>query len=157
MYLHGANGKGDINSISPNFFVDKVFTERGNDYTNNLTDHMINTICEFTKNRPVYLVRPTPEIKQHVPNTMFRSLALNNKASITIRRDEYIKRQEAAFKMQDEAIERCGAKMLDPTPYLCDSKYCYGDIDGIPLYYDDDHLSSYGSEIISPIYDEVFQ
>lgn len=35
--------------------------------------------------------------------------------------------------------------------------YCYGDIDGIPLYFDDDHLSSYGSEVISPIYDEVFK
>lgn len=59
--------------------------------------------------------------------------------------------------MQDTAAERCGAKILNPLPYLCDTEYCHGDIDGIPVYYDDDNLNSYGSEVISTIYDEIFQ
>jgi hypothetical protein len=40
---------------------------------------------------------------------------------------------------------------------MCDNEYCYGESHGIPLYFDDDHLSRYGSELISPIYDEVFK
>lgn len=97
-------------------------------------------------------------MKKNVTITMFRSLTLNNKRnSVQITRDEYNQRHITAFKTQDTAVNQCGAKILNPTPYFCDSEYCYGDIDGVPLYFDDDHLSSYGSEVISPIYDEVFK
>lgn len=157
--LHGGNeDEDDSKSSIPRKFVDKVFTARDDDYRANLTGHSIDTICEFAQNNPVYLVRPTPEVKKHVPLTMFRSLTLSGKAaSVKITRDEYDQRHITAFKMQDEAVKQCGVKILNPLPYLCDNKYCYGDIDGIPLYFDDDHLSSYGSSIVSPIYDEVFK
>lgn len=156
--LYGLNEDKDFQSTHPVRFVDKVFSERNDEYRSNLSAHMIDTICEFTKSNPVYLLRPTPELRKNVPITMFKSLTLNgNSDSIKITRNEYNQRQNLAFKMQDEAAERCGAKVLDPTPYLCDSEYCYGDIEGTPLYFDDDHLSIYGSKVISPIYDEVFK
>lgn len=139
----------------PVIFVDKEFNERNNDYKNNITNHMVDTICEFSKNNPVYLTRPIPELKIDVPKAMFRSSNRSLK-HVKIMRDEYNQRQAVAFNMQDTAVKRCGATILDPIPFLCDSKYCYGDINGIPLYFDDDHLSSYGSKLISPIYDEVF-
>ena len=148
----------DNDSELPKSFVEKVFMKRDKEYLDNMTGHMVDTICEFTKTNPVYLVRPTPEMKKDVPETMLRSVMLNNKGeSIKVTRDEYDQRQLVAFKMQEDAAHRCGAKILNPISYFCDDKYCYGDIDGIPLYYDDDHLSSYGSEVISPIYDEVFK
>lgn len=154
----GANENKDYQSSAPERFVDEVFSKRDNGYLNNITGHMVDTICEFAKNHPVYLVRPTPEIKQHVPNTMFRALTLNSKKdSIRIPIEEYNERHRVAFKMQDEAVQRCGVKILDPTSYTCDDEYCYGDINGTPLYFDDNHLSSYGSKVISPIYDEVFK
>ena len=119
---------------------------------------MISTICEFTKKNPVYLVKPTPEMVQNVPIAMLASLTLSgNTNTVKIPIDEYKKRHNFAFKIQEDAVKICGAKILDPTTYLCDKNYCYGDINGIPLYFDDDHLSSYGSELISPIYDEVFK
>ncbi len=156
--LYGSNENKDFHLDSPARFVDKVFSERSDEYRNNLTGHMINTICEFSQNNPVYLVRPTPEMIKNIPLVMFRSLTVSGTPTkIKITRDEYNQRQGTAFKMQDEAVQRCGVKVLDPLPYLCDSNYCYGDIGGIPLYYDDDHLSSYGSGVIAPIYDEVFE
>ena len=156
--LYGLNEDKDFQLSRPVYFVDKVFTERNDEYRSNLTGHMINTICEFSQNNPVYLMRPTPEMIKNVPLTMFKSLTLNGSSvAIKITRDEYNQRQRTAYKMQDEAVSRCGAKVLDPTPYLCDSDYCYGDKNGTPLYFDDDHLSSYGSEVISPVYDEVFK
>lgn len=156
--LQGPNEIDESHSKIPDRFVDKVFTERNDEYRDNLTGHMISTICEFTKSNPVYLVRPTPEVKKLVPVTMFRSLTLNGTAEqVKITRDEYNQRQTNAFKMQDDAAMQCGAKILDPTPYLCDDEYCYGDANNIPFYFDDDHLSSYGSKVISPIYDEVFK
>lgn len=142
----------------PRSFVDKAFAERDNEYLDNMTGHMVDTICEFAQNHPVYLVRPIPEVKQNVPNTMFRALTLHGKkVSIKLPVEEYNERHKVAIKMQDEAVQRCGVKILDPISYSCDNEYCYGDIDGTPLYFDDNHLSSYGSKLISPIYDEVFK
>lgn len=156
--LYGKNEDKDGNSIKPKSFVDKVFTEINDEYRDNLTGHMLDTICEITENNPVYLVRPTPEMKKNVPVATFRSLAFNRKtANVKISRNEYNERNITAFKMQDTAAKQCGVKVLDPIPYLCDSTSCYGDIGSIPLYFDDDHLSSYGSAVISPIYDEVFK
>ncbi|WP_201529913.1 acyltransferase family protein [Psychrobacter frigidicola] len=156
--LYGPNEDKDFQLTHPQRFVDELYTDRNDEYRSNLTGHMVDTICEFTQNNPVYLVRPTPEMKKNVPITMFKSSTLNGSSNpIKITRDEYNQRHNVAFKMQEEAVQRCGAKILDPTPYLCDSEYCYGDIDGIPLYFDDNHLSSYGSEVVSPIYDEVFR
>ncbi len=156
-YIHGENEDKNSQLMPPNYFVDKVFSNKGREYSSNLTQHMVDTICEITKNNPVYLVKPIPEIGRSVPEAMLRNAMLNyNDKQIRIIRDEYDQRQHLAFKMQDEAVQRCGAKILNPLPYLCDSKYCYGDTNGVPLYYDDDHLSSYGSKLISPIYDEIF-
>jgi hypothetical protein len=71
--LHGANDNSDFQSIQPTRFVDKVFTERSEEYKANIVGHMVNTICEFSKHNPVYITRPTPELKANVPLTLFRS------------------------------------------------------------------------------------
>lgn len=157
-HLEGVNDHKDTQLSKPNKFVSKVFSERNDEYRDDLTSHMVDTICEFSQNNPVYLVRPTPEMKKDIPITMFKSIALSgSKTSVKITRNEYNQRHMNSFQMQDAAVKQCGAKILNPLPYLCDSEYCYGDIDGVPLYFDDDHLSSYGSKVVSPIYDEVFK
>lgn len=158
VYTHGHNEKGFPIPEKPHYFVDKFFNERSDEYKANLISHTTDTICEITKKNPVYLVRPTPEMKMHIPLTMFKHLALNgDNTSVKITKDEYNQRQKLAFKMQDKAANLCGAKILDPTPYLCDKDFCYGDKSGIPIYFDDNHLSIFGAELISPIYDEVFK
>ncbi|WP_180191414.1 acyltransferase family protein [Acinetobacter sp. YH01006] len=155
--IHGYNEKNNP-SVEPILFIDHVFSERNTAYHNNLKGHMISTICNFSENNPVYLVRPTPELKDNVPLTMFRSsITLSTPESVKITRKEFSDRQKIAYEMQNEAAQKCGVKILDPTPYLCDQNYCYGDINKIPLYLDDDHLSAYGAKLISPIYDQVFK
>ena len=156
--LHGDSYNNDSQSILPTRFVDKIFTERNEEYKENIAGHMIDTICEFGKNNPIYITRPTPELKANAPLTLFRSsFSIGNPPSPKITRNEYDQRHALTFKMQDGAAKRCGAKILDPISYICDDKYCYGESNGIPLYYDDDHLGSYGAKLISPIYDEVFK
>lgn len=150
LYLHGLNESKDYYPI---FLVDIEYTKRDSHYHKNINNHMVNTICEFSKSHPVYLMRPVPELIRSVPKSMFRNI--NERIKIT--REEYNQRQALAINMQDTAIKRCGVKVLDPIPYLCDSKHCYGDINGIPLYYDSNHLSKYGAKLTSTIYDEVFK
>ncbi|WP_228275909.1 acyltransferase family protein [Acinetobacter johnsonii] len=157
-YLHGLNESKSKSNSRPNTFVDITFDERNEAYQNNITGHMVDTACAFSKNNPVYMVRPTPELKENVPLRMFRHITVTgNLSTIQITKDEFLNRQKLAYEMQDEAKRKCGVKILDPIPYLCDENYCYGDSKGIPLYFDDDHLSIFGSKLISPIYDEVFK
>lgn len=157
-YIHGSNEADQQWSPTPDSFVDKVFAERGKDYDDNMTGHMVDTICNFAEKNPVYLSKPIPEMKINVPESLFRdSVADDHDAIIKTKREEYSRRHKTVLRMQDEAVKQCGAKILDPIPYLCDSEYCYGNIDDKPIYFDDDHLSSYGAELISPMYDEIFE
>lgn len=158
-YIHGFNEANRKRSSTPNRFVDKVFSERGQDYDNNMTAHMADTICDFSKNNPVYLSKPIPEMKINVPESLFRDTVFldNHDESIKITHKEYYERHSTVLKMQSEVASTCGVKILDPIHYLCDSEYCYSNMNGKPLYFDDDHLSSYGAMLISPMYDEIFE
>lgn len=156
-YLYGKNEDGEI-IHPPKQFVDQVFSKRNDEYRANLVNHMVDTICEFSQSNPVYLVRPIPELVNNVPLTMFRNLTVTgNSGTIELPVTSYYQRQKTAFTMQDQAAKKCNVEILDPIPYLCDNEYCYGSKNGIPLYFDDDHLSKYGSELISPIYEQVFE
>lgn len=155
-YMHGRNEEAGFELTPPTHFVDTVFKERNGAYINNISGHMVDTMCKFAENNPVYLMRPTPEIKKNVPISVFRATTMGDSVAVDVALSEYQERQQAAKKMQQAAVQKCGVTLLDPLPYLCDSETCHGEINGIPLYFDDDHLSSYGADLISPIYDEVF-
>ena len=71
--------------------------------------------------------------------------------------EEYRKRHAFVWSVQDEAAARCGVKILDPLPYLCRDGRCWGDVDGRPIYYDDDHLSERGGAQLIPIFRSVFK
>ena len=70
--------------------------------------------------------------------------------------DEYKSRHQFILDLQDEARARCGVEILDPVPYLCDEDSCYGDLNGRPLYSDDDHLSEFGNKLLVPMFSKIF-
>ena len=119
-------------------------------------ERFIATVCEFAKHRPVYLVRPIPEMPEHVPNTLGRALFWGSKKEIHLPLDAYFKRHQFIWDTQDEASRQCGVRILNPLPYLCPDGTCLGAIDGRPLYYDDDHLSEYGASLLEPMLREMF-
>ncbi|HMU67164.1 MAG TPA: SGNH hydrolase domain-containing protein, partial [Cellvibrionaceae bacterium] len=56
-----------------------------------------------------------------------------------------------------EAKNKCGVEILDPLPYLCDEDACYGDKNGWPVYFDDDHLSESGNKLLVPMFRSIFE
>lgn len=120
---------------------------------------MIDTVCELSKSRAVYMVRPIPEMRVDVPNVLARNLLFGSgevNSEVKITRAEYDDRHKVVFEFQDEVAALCNAKILDPTPYLCDDDYCYGSRSGFPLYFDDDHLSEHGNKLLIPMFKEIF-
>ncbi|WP_227804042.1 SGNH hydrolase domain-containing protein [Marinomonas profundi] len=119
---------------------------------------LIETSCLLVKKRPVYLVRPIPEIAINVPATLARNMLFGRgDDDIKITLADYHQRNKLVWDAQDQAAQQCGVKILDPLPYLCDDEYCYGSRDGRPLYYDDDHLSEYGNKFLVPMFEQVFK
>ncbi|MCO7518800.1 MULTISPECIES: acyltransferase family protein [unclassified Pseudomonas] len=121
-------------------------------YREQMRAGIVKTVCELAAVREVYIVRPTPEQGNNVPVTMGRSMMLNSPARTLMSSASYNSRNFDALQAIDQAVEQCGAKVLDPIPYLCSAGECWGDMGGLPIYFDDDHLNERGSQLLVPMF-----
>lgn len=120
--------------------------------------NMVDSLCRIAATHPLYLVKPMPEMRMDVPAAMEKSLLINGEPlEPSTPLSEYLKNNEALLNAMEEARNRCGVKLLDPVPYLCDTELCYGSRDGRPLYYDDNHLSNSGNRLLAPMFRPVFE
>lgn len=123
-------------------------------------EQLRQTVCEISRSRPVYLLRPLPEMPDHVPNQKARALLIWRQELVqTISLRSYYQRHAELIAAQDYAAASCGAKILDPLPYLCDSKLgiCHSETAGLPIYSDDDHLNRRGGALLQPLFATMFQ
>lgn len=141
----------------PDRFVEREYTLSSKNFSHNLAQ-ISKSACQIQKDRQIYLMRPIPEIGIDVPKTLSRNIMLGRgNEDIKITLAEYHERHKLVWEAQDEAAKQCGVKILNPLPYLCDDKNCYGSRNGRPLYYDDDHLSEYGNKFLVPMFEQVFK
>ena len=157
LYAFGAN-EGVVGNkvIKPPIYFDKIYDSPEPEFLKELKERSVATICELASQRKVYLVRPIPEMKVPVPQFMARYKMMGVDKRVSISLTEYYSRHQFVFALQDEAKIRCGVEILDPLPYLCDTSQCYGDLNGRPLYFDDDHLNNFGNTILTPMFSKVF-
>jgi peptidoglycan/LPS O-acetylase OafA/YrhL len=155
-YAFGANDVGRESEPFPRIYFDQPVDRPTTAFLNEFRAAIIGTACEFSKTRPVYLVRPMPEMKLNVPKVMGRALLIGEKRDVSISLDEYHRRNRFVWEAQDAARDKCGARILDPLPLLCSDGRCHGAKYGRPLYYDGDHLSEYGAKFLAPMFAQVF-
>jgi hypothetical protein len=117
--------------------------------------HLTSTACMLAKHHSVYLVRPIPEMSVDVPGTA-RAMLWGQRKEVMMSLADYHRRNDFILAAQDAAHDQCGARILDPLPYLCWAESCHGKKDGRPLYYDDNHLSEYGNKLLVPMFTKVF-
>ncbi|WP_104203802.1 acyltransferase family protein [Billgrantia saliphila] len=142
----------------PEYYLSQHFESRSQAYLDDMARGVVDTACELAEEREVFMFRPFPELKVHVPMHMARSLLFSGQVQrVHIAKAEYLERHRIALDIQDRAAEECGIKIIDPLPYLCTQEGCWGDIDGQPIYYDDDHLSESGGRSIIPAIRVAFE
>lgn len=146
----------DANTNTPFVYFTQLYTTANPAFQEEFAQRLIDSACQLAKDRPVYLVRPIPEMAIDVPKTA-RAMVFGRQISVSISLAEYHKRHTLVWAAQNIAHDRCGVKILDPLPYLCADGRCNGAKDGRPLYYDDDHLSEYGNKLLVPMFSEVFK
>lgn len=157
-YAFGSNeGRVGNKVASPPVYFDKPYDSPEPEFLDMLRQQSIDTVCELASQRKVYLMRPIPEMKVSVPQLMARYKMMGVDKRISVSLSEYYSRHQFTFAWQDEARQRCGVEILDPVPYMCDKESCYGDLNGRPLYFDDDHLSEFGNKILVPMFSKVFK
>ncbi len=157
--LFGANEQPkSLRILKPEIYFDYIYENAENlSFQNEFKLAYIKSSCSWSKNNPVFLVRPIPEMGIDVPKALSRNIMFGRgNEDIKITLAEYHERHKLVWEAQDEAAKQCGVKILNPLPYLCDDQYCYGSRNGRPLYYDDDHLSEYGNKFLVPMFEEVF-
>jgi peptidoglycan/LPS O-acetylase OafA/YrhL len=134
-----------------------IIANRTDDSNSDYINNIVTSVCLVTKNREVWLMRPIPEMPLDVPRVAaYRSLFNRSPDDISVSLSDYHHRHNFVWKAQDKAAAQCGAHILDPLPYLCNTTKCDGLRDGRPLYYDANHLSEYGNKIIAPMFHSIF-
>lgn len=155
-----ANFHGRIEKAhsEPEWYLKTKYQDNPERFHQELHDAVVETACKFAEHRPVYMLRHIPELKADVPAVMGKTMAIFGEyRRISVSFEEYLERTALVRKAQDAAAEKCGVKILDSAPYLCETGRCWGDFDGHPVYFDDDHLSERGGARLVPEFRKIFQ
>ena len=153
--FHGAPD-GDPTTKKPIRYVGQPSESYDQRYHQTMKSAYVETLCEFAKHHEVYVTRPVPEFPVNIPKVLGHRLIINSDEKVIMPKSDYIQRSKLAFEAQDEASKKCGIHILNTTSYFCDSNKCYSDKNGIPLYFDDDHLSVYGANQLIPLFKNIF-
>lgn len=134
------------------------YAKRDQAYLQAMNDAFVNTLCAFSENNPVFLLDQIPELKLNVPRTMAKEFMKGNDGfRVRVSLDEYESRHASFRGVSKRLQHQCQVHSIDVMNHFCDSEYCYGDIDGRPVYYDDDHLSEYGASLLIPAFRSAFK
>ncbi|MGD8111350.1 acyltransferase family protein [Vibrio sp. TRT 17S01] len=159
LYLWGANDadwKGEREKA--NLIIDEKRSSVVDDnYRTNFLAQFGSTICQISQYAPVVILKTTPELINDVPKTMFkRAIQGKDDLRVKIPVSDYLSRSEQVDAFYADIESRCDVTIIDPTDTFCDQEYCYGDDEGRPLYFDDDHLSEYGASKLIPLFKKVW-
>lgn len=152
-YIRG----GQPSTDKPSFDFGDSFSSFDEAFLAQFRARYVDTMCRLAKDRPLYLLRPLPEMAVSVPTRMGRGILLGHPREISLTLDAYKKRHAFIWALQDEVVEKCAAHLLDPLPYLCADGVCHSAEKGRPLYRDADHLSEFGNRMLIPMFSQVFQ
>ncbi len=99
----------------------------------------------------VYLVYPVPEVGWNVPNEIFKKLKRHQEASITTSEAVYQERSKEVVAAFDSIGKRKNLKRVYPDRILCGGDAqgrCVTELNGDILYFDDDHLTVEGANLL---------
>jgi peptidoglycan/LPS O-acetylase OafA/YrhL len=108
--------------------------------------------------KQVWLVGPIPEIGYNVPRVLYADqLGISQPLDIRPTQEDLKLRQDFVFGLLDSLAQKYSLQVVWPHESLCDSALCQVQRDGVPLYFDDQHLTRSAARSISQIFDPIFE
>lgn len=148
----------DVNKNRPSYFISKPHSSYTTEYYNEITQNYVNKICEFSKDRKVYLMRPTPEFPYNVPSKLADHIIDRKNYELSMDLKTYWERNLYSWQAQDLALKRCkNIEILNLNHLLCDDKKCFASKDFLPLYSDNYHISKYGADLVTPFFEDFIK
>nr|WP_264187420.1 acyltransferase family protein [Ruegeria atlantica] len=98
----------------------------------------------------VLIVGSIPEIGFNVPDAIAGSIAFGTRLRVPPTREEFDYRNTRSYAILAAAGREFDVALARPADILCD-EFCRIQLDGRPLYRDDDHLSEFGANWIMPV------
>jgi hypothetical protein len=114
---------------------------------------MINDLANNKKH--VYVFLPIPELQDRIPKLLSNAYTYDLQKFNDIKGasyDYYLRRNEYILNFFAHKKFAENVRIIKPSELFCDAKTCFAMINGVPLYFDDDHPSIKGAErLIQPI------
>lgn len=98
--------------------------------------------------KTVYLVHPVPQSDWNVPNQMFKLLVRGMDPNVTSDHDAYLNKLKPLFDAYESLAAYKNLHRIYPDKILCDGHRCLTEKDDKVLYFDDNHLSIEGADLI---------
>ena len=108
--------------------------------------------------RSVWIVGPVPEIGYNVPRSIYNNdLNIGRYVDIRPTLEEFYSREEFVLMSLDKLSIKYPIKIISPQTLLCHSLRCEIRSGINSLYSDDNHLSNFGSRLVSPVFARAFE
>ena len=98
-----------------------------------------------------------PPVGWHTPDALALIEMLQRSLDIAPSVSDYMKRQDLVLKLFREQEKKYRLEILYPHKYLCNGESCPVRSDGRSLYYDNSHLSWFGSKFVADMFSTIFE
>lgn len=150
--FHGAPEEENI----PIRYINKPYEVYSEEYTKEMRNRYIDTVCKFSGDRKLSVISSVPEYTVEIPKVLAHRAIIGNNITIEQTRKSFEDRSALSNIAQSEVSKKCGAKVIDISSTFCDAAKCITIKDGKPMYFDDDHLSIFGADQLIPIFRNLF-
>jgi hypothetical protein len=108
--------------------------------------------------KKVIIIASIPEVGFDVPTSDYSARFTGRDVNVSIAPtfEEYLQRVAHVMRTFTNLHSTMDVNIVQPWTALCENTLCKVTNEGIPLYRDDDHLSPYGAEYISSMFDLIF-
>lgn len=118
---------------------------------NNISDYFSKL---YSLNKNFIIIFSTPEMGWEIPELLVKKIIKDGEKKVgenhlSIDRKIYFKRNSNVYNFFQKMSKDYNLKIIYPHKLFCPKERCLAHINNYPLYYDDDHLSSFGAKLLS--------
>lgn len=117
-------------------------------------NRFVSLVDSISASRDLYIVKPIPEQLINIPVEKARALLFGSYFPSGVSIENYKERNDFVISMLNDL--KGNVTLIDPLSIMCKDDVCLNSFNGVPLYYDDDHLSTWGAKYVSPMFDVVW-
>ncbi len=123
--------------------------------SNTIKKHLIDYVKKISDiGVNVYVLGSIPEVGWDATVAALEKLKTGNE--VRTKRSVYVERNLLVTSFYDEIVKFKNVRVIHSENSFCDSEYCYATENGIPLYFDSNHLNVHGAEkLVKHVFEQI--